>query len=250
MNAHQGPDHHDAGIGDLAARFADLTKVLLDTDNVAGVLTRVLYAAGEMIPGTDLVSVTLRSQDGTFHTPAETAPMATELDDLQYQVGHGPCVDSAEKSGPAYVRSDDLAVEPLWPTFGPAAAGRGYLSVLSTSLMPDAAPPRVSGALNVYSRRRSAFTDDARDRALLLAAHASLALATTRAVERADLERAQLRRALDSRDVIGQAKGILMHRRGIDADAAFELLRRTSQELNVKLADLARTFADRHTELE
>lgn len=247
MNAHGADD--DEGVSTLAARFADLTKVLLDTDNVAGVLTRVAYAAVEMVPGADLVSVTLRSEQGTFHTPAETAPMATELDDLQYRAGHGPCVESAEKKGPAYVRSGDLAVEPLWPTFGPAAAGRGYLSVLSTTLLPDAAPPRLSGALNIYSRRRSAFTDNARDRALLLATHASLALATTRAVERADLERAQLRRALDSRDVIGQAKGILMNRRGIDADAAFDLLRRTSQDLNVKLADLARTFSDRHSEL-
>jgi AmiR/NasT family two-component response regulator len=59
-----------------------------------------------------------------------------------------------------------------------------------------------------------------------------------------------LRRAIDSRDVIGQAKGILMQRRGIGADEAFVLLRRTSQQLNVKLAELARTLATRHTELD
>lgn len=250
MNSQPGTGRDDAGVSTLARRFADLTKVLLNTDNVAGVLNRVVYAAVEMIPGADLVSVTLRSADGTFHTPAETAPMATELDELQYEADHGPCVDSAKKSGPAYARSDDLAVEPRWPTFGPGAAARGYLSVLSTALVPDAAPPRLSGALNVYSQHLAAFTDDARDLALLLATHASLALATTRAVERADLEHAQLRRALDSRDMIGQAKGILMNRRGIDADAAFDLLRRTSQDLNVKLADLARTFTERHTELQ
>lgn len=250
MNGQPDTNWEDAETSTLAKDFAQLTTMLLASDTVAGVLHRVLFAAAEMIPGADLVSVTLRSADGGFHTPAETDPMATELDGLQYAAGHGPCLDSARRSGPAYAGSDDLAVEPTWPAFGPAAAERGYLSVLSISLVPDAAPPRLSGALNIYSRRRAAFTDSARDRALLLATHASLALATTRAVERADLERTQLHQALDSRDVIGQAKGILMHRRGIDADEAFALLRRASQHLNVKLSELARTLATRHTELE
>ncbi|WP_146073598.1 ANTAR domain-containing protein, partial [Amycolatopsis sp. CA-126428] len=58
------------------------------------------------------------------------------------------------------------------------------------------------------------------------------------------------RKAIDSRDVIGQAKGIIMARRGVSADAAFDILRRTSQDLNVKLADLARTLAGRHTEID
>jgi AmiR/NasT family two-component response regulator len=66
----------------------------------------------------------------------------------------------------------------------------------------------------------------------------------------AELREIQLRRALDSRDVIGQAKGILMHRRGISAEQAFDLLRRSSQDLNVKLAELARLLATRHTELD
>ncbi|MDT7798847.1 MAG: hypothetical protein QOI78_2280, partial [Actinomycetota bacterium] len=65
-----------------------------------------------------------------------------------------------------------------------------------------------------------------------------------------ELEATHLRKAVESRDVIGQAKGILMQRRGITADEAFDVLRRASQELNVKLADLARTLADRHTELD
>lgn len=250
--AHQTEARPTADVGDspLAAQLALLTAVLLDADSVAGVLSHVVRAALATIPGADLVSVTLRSPDGSFHTPAETDPMATELDDLQYRAGHGPCVDTALPSGPAYARSADLASEPAWPKFGPAAADRGYASVLSTALIPDAVPPRLSGALNVYSKRRDAFTDESRDRALVLATHASLALAKTQAVERAELEATHLRQALDSRDVIGQAKGILMQRRGIDAEEAFELLRRTSQDLNVKVAELARTLATRHLELD
>jgi len=240
----------ETDVSGLAEQLARLTATLLDADSVAGVLSRVSHAALEVVPGADLVSVTLRAPDGQFHTPAVTGPEAVELDELQYKAGHGPCVDSADKAGPAYARSGDLAVEPTWPDFGPAAAERGYLSVLSTSLVPDPVPPRQSGALNIYSHRRDAFAGDGpRDRALLLATHASLALAGTRAVERAELERTQLQQALDSRDVIGQAKGILMHRRGISAEEAFELLRRSSQDLNVKLAKLAHTLTARFREL-
>ncbi len=85
---------------------------------------------------------------------------------------------------------------------------------------------------------------------MLLATHASLALASTRAVTRGQLLADQLNRALDSRDAIGQAKGILMARRGINAEEAFDVLRRTSQDLNVRLRDLAVTLITRHDELD
>lgn len=234
----------------LASQLSDLTEALLDTDNVAGVLAHVVAATVELIPDADLVSVTLRSPDGRFHTPVETHPMALELDELQYRCGHGPCVSAASKDSPGHVYCGELATAADWPVFGPGAARRGYHSILSTTLVPAARPPRLSGALNIYATEPGRLgTPEARDTALLLATHATLALATTEAVRLADLREAQLRQALDSRDVIGQAKGILMHRRGISADEAFELLRHTSQNLNRRVVDLARLLADRHTEL-
>lgn len=240
----------DAELGPLSREFARLTKVLLDASNVAEVLEQVVWAAQRVIPGADLVSVTLRGPDGTFHTPVETDPVAAKLDQLQYDTGEGPCVAAASASAPGYVRSDDLAREPAWPTFGPAAAECGYSAMLATALLPDCLPPQLSGALNIYAREPGTLDGEAQETALLLAIHASLALATTKAVTQAELREAHLRRAIESRDVIGQAKGILMHRRGISADDAFDLLRRTSQDLNVKLTDLARTLATRHAELD
>jgi len=237
--------------GALSRQFAELTRTLLDgTPTVGGVLRLVVGAASAIVPDADLVSVTLRGPDGTFHTPVETDPVAVRLDRLQYDHGEGPCVESARPDGPAIGWSQDLARDARWPSFGPAAARHGYHSVLATALLPDARPPRQSGALNIYSSRPGAFDAQAVDLALLLATHASLALAHTQAVTAAELATAHLRRALDSRDVIGQAKGILMQRRGISADEAFDVLRRTSQDLNVKLADLARTLATRHTEVD
>ncbi|WP_329048013.1 GAF and ANTAR domain-containing protein [Amycolatopsis sp. NBC_01488] len=241
----------DRQAGLLTRQFAELTRTLLDvTPTVGGVLRLVVGAASAIVPDADLVSVTLREPDGRYHTPVETDPVAVRLDQVQYDHGEGPCVESARPDGPAIGWSQDLAHDPRWPSFGPAAAAHGYHSVLATALLPDARPPRRSGALNIYSSKPGAFDTAAIDLALLLATHASLALAHTEAVLAAELESANLRRAVDSRDVIGQAKGILMQRRGITADEAFDVLRRASQDLNVKLADLARTLAARHTEVD
>jgi hypothetical protein len=240
----------DPASSPLAQQFARLARLLLTADNVADVLSHIVRAAVVVVPEAKLVSVTLRSTDGELHTPVETHPMATELDELQYRYSEGPCYDAASKPGLAYTHSADLAAERKWPQFGPDAAARGYSSVLSTALLPDVMPPRLSGALNMYSRSAGELGDEGtRDRALLLATHASLALATTEAVRLAELREAQLRRALETRDVIGQAKGILMQRRGLSAEEAFDLLRHTSQELNVKLSTLAETLTARRTEL-
>jgi GAF domain-containing protein len=233
----------------LVREFTSLTRALLDADTVGEVLEQVVGAAHKVVPGADLVSVTLRAPDGAFHTPVETEPIASELDQLQYETGEGPCVEAARLAGPAFVHSDQLATESAWPRFGPAAARYGFTAVLSTTLLPYARPPQLSGALNIYSRNSDILRQEGRDTALLLATYASLALASTQAVAQAQLQAEHLRRAIDSRDVIGQAKGILMQRRGISADAAFDLLRQTSQQLNVKLAELAMKLAAHHTDL-
>lgn len=235
----------------LAQQFALLTRTLLDTDSVAGVLEHMVDATIAVVPDADVVSVTLRSRDGHLHTPVHNDPLGVELDELQDKYGQGPCLEAARTPGMAFKHTDDLANEPAWPQFGPSAAALGLASVLSTALLPDAAPPRLSGALNIYSRTPGRLGDPTtRDRALLLATHGSLALAHTEAVRLAHLREAQLRHALETRDVIGQAKGILMNRRGLTAEQAFHLLRRTSQDLNVKLVEIARTLTTRHTDLD
>ncbi len=241
---------HGAPLGPLAQQFATLTYSLLDAGTAGEVLEQVVQAAVRVVPGADVVSITLRSRDGKFHTPVETDRIAVELDQLQYDLLEGPCLDAADPAGPAVATAADLSVSSSWPRFGPAAAERGMGAVLSTALLPDIEAPRLSGALNIYSRERHGLDQTDQALALLLATHASLALAHTEAVDAATLQAEQLRRAIDSRDVIGQAKGILMARRGLSADEAFDLLRRSSQDLNVKLVQLAEIIASRHTELD
>jgi GAF domain-containing protein len=226
--------------------IAELTVFLLSARTVEEVLRRVTVTAQHAIPGADLVSITLRERDGTLCTPVQSAGEATDLDQQQYRHDKGPCIDAADPAGPAYVLSADLTHESPWPAFATAATAHGYFSVLSTALMPGSAP--FTGALNIYSRRVDGLDADARDFALLLATHASLALTTAHTRQHLaeyDDKAFQLRRAIGTRTVIGQATGILMGRRGLTAEAAFEVLSRTSQTRNLKLARLAELLADR-----
>jgi GAF domain-containing protein len=236
-----------AEVGPLAGEFVRLAENLLTATTVHGVLDRVVNAARVAIPGADLVSVTLATETG-YTTPVHTDDMALKLDEVQYRLGEGPCVEATRTPGLGFTFSADLAQGVQFPNFGPAAAEIGAHSVLAVGLFPDGAKDRF-GALNVYAFEAGGLDELDRDLALILAAHASTALAATLATTAAELESAQLRQALQSRDVIGQAKGILMERRGITADEAFDVLRRASQSLNIKLTTVAQTLVDRRAEI-
>jgi hypothetical protein len=236
-------DHGFPG-GPLSREFAELTAALLSAESVQEVLEQVVDATVTIAPQADVVSVTLRGPEGHFHTPVATHPTAQRLDECQYELGEGPCVVAALGSGPGFAMWPDAArPDSPWPHFSQAAEELGVEAVLSLSLLPTPIPPRLSGALNLYSRTPCGLAAVDRDVVLLLATHASPALATTEAVTSAKLREAQLRQAIDSRDVIGQAKGILMHRRHIPAEEAFDILRAASQALNVKLREIAQLVA-------
>lgn len=240
---------HGYRLGPLAREFAVLTYSLLDAVTVAEVLEQVVSTTAQLVTGADVVAVTLRDKDGRFNTPVTTDPVAARLDQLQDRLREGPCWEAAKEPGPAVATSTDLATEARWRRFGPAAAAEGVCSVACTALLPareSTAPP---GALSVYSRRPGGLEQADQHVMLLLATHASLAVARSQAVEIGELRAAHLRTALNSRDVIGQAKGILMARQNIDAAAAFDILRRTSQGLNTKLVELAETLTRNHSNL-
>jgi hypothetical protein len=235
---------HGFPLGPLGCQFARLTAALLNAPTVQDVLEQVVDATVSVASQADVVSVTLRSPDGRFHTPIATHSVAQLLDACQYELGEGPCVTAALNPGPGFaVWPVHCHADSPWPGFTQAARKLGVEAVLSLSLLPTPVPPRLSGALNLYSESPDGLDAIDRDAILLLATHASLALATTEAVTSAKLREAQLHQAIDSRDVIGQAKGILMSRRNISAEEAFDILRASSQNLNVKLAEVAKVLA-------
>lgn len=238
----------DAEPGPLAEEFVRLAQHLAGATTVHGVLQRIVDTARVVVPGADLGSVTLRAPDG-LRTACESDVLASRLDEEQYRLDEGPCLEATRTPGLGLTFDRDLAASDLYPRFGPAAALLGVHSVLAVGLFPHGGPEPRMGALNLYSHEVGGLDELDRDIALILAAHASTALAATLAWTAADLRVSQLEQALSSRDVIGQAKGILMERRGITADEAFDTLRRASQALNVKLAEVAQTLVDRRAEI-
>lgn len=223
----------------LAVRFAELSTLLFTAGAVGEVLDHLVLAAEEVIGGGDAVSVTLR-RGNEFTTAAFRGDLARRLDHLQYERGEGPCLDAASPTGEAYAACSDLAGGTQWPGFAEAAAGIGGRSVLSLGLFPDssASLPRL-GSLNFYAHDPHAFDPGDRDLGTLMAAHAGVALASTTQLSETELRNTNLERALESRDVIGQAKGILMARQKLTPEQAFDKLREASNSLNTKLSEVA-----------
>jgi GAF domain-containing protein len=149
------------------------------------------------------------------------------VDKAQYDTGEGPCLDALYEC--RTVRLPDLDAEPRWPKFAAQAREVGLASMLAMQLYVH---DEDLGALNLHSTHRDAFGDESEQIGLLFAAHAAVALAGAQNEE-------HLYTALSHRDVIGQAKGILMERYKIDAQDAFRLLVVASQNTNIKLYDVA-----------
>jgi hypothetical protein len=221
----------------LAMAFAGIAAFLYESDDVDQVLDRIVGTAAATILGCAMASITVRDDDGGLRTVASTDTGAVRADQCQYEAGEGPCLDALET---AVVYTPSLP-DPRWPRLkdGPVAAG--VQSVVSYRLAASrrSGADVLLGSLNNYAEAPNAFPAEAQEVGLILAAHASVAV---RAVsERQDLEHLGrgLREALASRDVIGQAKGILMERLRVTPDEAFDLLRRASQRLNLKLREVA-----------
>lgn len=179
--------------------------------------------------------VTLTTSGGDVQTLSATDSYPTALDDIQRRHGEGPCLTAAWKHH--VVRLDDVCGEERWPSYcREVAATTPIRSILAFELFTGRG---TTGALNFYADTADAFDDEAVELGLILATHAALAWHMVRRDE-------QFRSALASRDVIGQAKGIVMERFGIDAVQAFELLKRLSQDMNTPLADVAQHLVSRH----
>lgn len=177
--------------------------------------------------GCEGASITLVGANGGAESTATSDGLVERADDLQYTYDEGPCLQAAEDGGVYLIV--DTRTDPRFPTWGPDVANLGFTSVLSIHLFTD---HRVLGALNLYYDAREDFTHDEVQVAKVVAAHASVALAKLRA------ER-DLWRAIDSRHLIGQAQGMMMERFKLSPEKSFSVLRRYSQQHNIKLHEVA-----------
>jgi GAF domain-containing protein len=186
-------------------------------------LSRVCTEAVRLVDTARDAGVIITDPQHNLTTVCATGPAPRQLDELQMRMGTGPCLTAARKQ--IVVRMHDVEADTRWSEFRASALSCDVASMLCVPLHVD---EQVLGTLSLYGDKADVFRDGAEPVARMLAALSAVALAESQ-------QRERMERALANRDLIGQAKGILMHRHGIRADAAFEMLRTHSQRTNAKL---------------
>lgn len=217
--------------------FSATARTLFAAGGVDDTLTEIVDLAVSTIEGCDFAGIFI-VQNSTVTTPVHTNEIVATADALQHASGEGPCLDAVTHGSTFY--ADDLADDARWPTFGPRATELGMRSLLAIPLIDNG----ILGALNLYAGYPRAFGVIDRARGLLLASLAALAFSAARNHEVEERRDADFHAALATREMIGQAQGILMERERIIGDQAFDLLRRASQHLNIKLREVAEALIE------
>jgi transcriptional regulator with GAF, ATPase, and Fis domain len=223
---------HDSRDGTIQSTIAELVSALVRGAGIEEMLTKLTSASVALVPGAEFAKISL-IENGHLHSIAATSELAAVLDGAQQAAGHGPCLDAVNAQTP--IRSSDLGTDVRWPRFAVTATSAGVHTVLSC---PMDMPGATGAALSLFGSQPGAMGIRADAAAAMLAHHAAIVLFT------AEHER-QFKAALATRDVIGQAKGMIIERFGVDSARAFAMLKKMSQQTNTPVRQLAAGVVNR-----
>ncbi|HEY7593437.1 MAG TPA: ANTAR domain-containing protein [Actinophytocola sp.] len=229
------PAPDSGGTSSLAGVLSSVARSLEAEPDLEATLRAIIDTALTHIPGVEHAGISL-VEGGRPRTKTPSADVVAEIDEVQYRLKEGPCVDAITDH--CTYRTGDLAKESRWPAFGPAAVAHGVRSMLSYRLFTS---ETTMGALNLYSSQADAFSERTEQEGRLFATHAAIALVGAQ-------KEAQLIAAIEHRDIIATAKGILMERNGVDSATAFRMLAEASQHTNMKLYTVAEWLVENRHE--
>jgi transcriptional regulator with GAF, ATPase, and Fis domain len=219
--------------GSLGDIMGDVARTLQhEHGDVEATLQTITSAAVHAVPGAEDGGISYVIARKKVESRAWTGDLAHDADRLQNRVREGPCLDAIWTE--QIVRIDDMTTEARWPRFAAEARRLGVASCLSFQLFVE--HDRL-GALNLYARSTHAFGAESEDIGRVFASHAAVALSGAQTED-------NLRRAMSSRDVLGQAKGILMERYKLTSDQAFHTLARASMQANRKIIEVAEELCE------
>ncbi|WP_020385042.1 GAF and ANTAR domain-containing protein [Kribbella catacumbae] len=221
------PQDSQPGPDRLAHVLSELARDLHRADDPDDVLREVVQAAMDLVPGALAGSVTTLVGGKRVEHKAASGGLPARVDAVMTEFGEGPCLDALLHH--RIVRVVDMRREPRWPLFAPRAAALGALSMLA---FPMFVKDDSLCALNLYAEEADEFTDESEHVGRLLAAHAAVAYSGAQREE-------NLLAAIETRDLIGQAVGLLMERYSISSSRSFDTLVRFSRQTNRKLRDVA-----------
>lgn len=218
----------DADI-ELAKEFGEIARILIAEAGPQATLQRIVSLAVETIDGCEHAGISV-IEGKAVTSPASSDEVPAIVDRIQSETGEGPCVDAIKER--QVFQTGKLSQEKRWPNFTPrAVAESGIESILSLRLFAEG----TMGALNLYSTQPDAFDDRDVAIATVFAAHAAVAWSTSQMIE-------NLKTGMVTRQLIGQAVGLLMVRQDMTESDALDALRRASQRLNVKLRQVAESI--------
>lgn len=220
----------------LASALAQMSRVLLAAQSVATAVDLVGVLAVATIPGTIGAGVTIIDGHGKRSRAASDA-FVEQADALQYELDTGPCLTAWRDLTP--VRIDDVSTEQRWPQWTAAVAKLGIRAMVS---VPMVAAEEAIGAIKVYSDRRAAY-DEETERVLgLFADQAAILLANSQTVTDARELAEIVTGALDDRDVVAHATGVLLAHGAADVEAGFVRLLSAAHRSNVTVHEAARAI--------
>ena len=212
---------------DLATTFGEIARALVAEQDAQATLGRMVKLAVETIDSCQHCGVSI-VEGRRIVSPASSDEIPAIVDRLQSESGEGPCIDAIKDH--EVFQTGRLSEESRWPNFAHRASTEsGVESILSFRLFVEG---DTMGSLNLYSEQPDAFDDHDVAFGAVFAAHAAVAWSTSRTIE-------NLRKGLQTRELIGEAVGILMAREDVSEAEAFDILTRASQRLNVKLRLIA-----------
>lgn len=223
----------------LAQELAEVSR-LVEADDIAATLDRFIGRVVRTVPGCDHATIAVMGANGIETVAGDDELELTAAADAA-MTSAGPIAEALQYGEPR--RLDDAAGDRRWPEFSTRIEAAGYRSCLVLPLATRHGQPTVFA---LYSRQSDQFESHTYDVVLLLTLHAEAVFDNAKLYHDSRRLVAHLSTALGTRLRIGQAQGLLMHRFGYDADAAFDVLRRASQHTNTKLRDVAAALVEAH----
>ncbi len=229
---------------ELVESLEALSRLVVANEDVSSTVRHIAQLAVHAIDGAEVCSISV-ARRGKIETLAATADVGEKIDQLQYATNEGPCLSSIDKQETFLI--PDMERDETWPTFSKrVAADTGMKSMLSYVL--DVHEGSL-GAVNLTSSEKESFSSDDVVTGSLFAAQAGVALANALTHESDQQQIQQLEEAVKTRQLIGQAVGLVMASQSVDADSGFAMLVRISQNTNVKLRDVAEGLIDKASKL-
>jgi GAF domain-containing protein len=212
-----------------------LSRILVDADELRDTLEQLLEVAAVATPEVTALTITAVGEDGDLHSAASTEPRAQEVDEREFAIDQGPCID-ALASGQEQL-STDTSTEERWPGFVEVARAAGFGSVAGLPLRSPEGT--VIGALNVFGDARDGISEASLAVLRRVCGPAAAVLANARAYRRSSALGERLSATLEERAVVNRAVGVVVGRHGGDPDAILARLRARAEHDGLELHALA-----------